>query len=177
MFVFVRNVRPHTGMIVRTKGVMRKGSRVSLYDRLMAKTEMSAPGECWPWIGVRRKGYGRLTFDGKYLSAHRIAWLFKYGFIPRGLKVLHRCDNPGCVNPYHLFLGTQKDNMQDCSRKGRMPFRKGEFGSNHKLTNEQVLSIRKLHTEGKTNKELCGLFGIKKAQMGNIINKKQWVHI
>lgn len=156
---------------------MRKGSSVPLFGRLLAKTIKKADNKCWLWIGVKRGGYGRLTYAGKYVTAHRMWFLFTYGFIPAGLEVLHKCDNPGCVNPKHLFLGTQKDNMIDCSKKGRMPFRKGENGSNHKVSNEQVLSIRRLANSGMPRKRLCEIYGLKRSQIHNIINRKCWKHI
>ena len=79
------------------------------------------PG-CWLWRGaITSTGYGHMKVGEHYEKAHRIAWRFAYGVIPDGLQVCHRCDNPPCVNPDHLFLGTQVDNLRDCYRKGRMP--------------------------------------------------------
>src|SRR5687768_2203335 len=76
---------------------------------------------CWPWQGgCRGKGYGQCFFRGKPHAAHRVSWMLANGDIPNGLYVLHKCDNPPCVNPGHLFLGTQSENMIDCARKGRV---------------------------------------------------------
>lgn len=83
----------------------------------------AGPGaECWEWRGSRLAGgYGVFLVERKQLGAHRYAWIVAQGAIPDGLHVLHTCDNRGCVNPAHLFLGTHRDNMDDCTRKGRRP--------------------------------------------------------
>lgn len=79
---------------------------------------------CWVWTGARNaQGYGRMTAGSRgagYLRAHRVSWELANGPVPKGLWVLHRCDNPPCVNPAHLWLGTRLDNMRDCSAKGRI---------------------------------------------------------
>ena len=83
--------------------------------------ELSDPHVCWEWQGTRNKhGYGTLTYDHRTAKAHRIAYQISFGSIPEGRQVLHYCDNPPCINPEHLFLGTAKDNVHDALRKGRM---------------------------------------------------------
>lgn len=78
------------------------------------------PNECWVWHGTsERNGYGRARYRGKRYSAHRLSWILHHGTIGKGLWVLHKCDNPACVNPHHLLLGTSKDNTDDMTRKGR----------------------------------------------------------
>lgn len=75
---------------------------------------------CWLWTGcIHRQGYGEINVNGKSVLAHRVSWEIHNGAIPPNMKILHHCDIPPCVNPRHLFLGTQKDNMIDCFRKGR----------------------------------------------------------
>ncbi len=75
---------------------------------------------CWKWLSTKNCfGYGRLFSDNKEYKAHRVSWELKFGPIPNGLFVLHKCDNPECTNPDHLFLGTQRENMNDCLNKGR----------------------------------------------------------
>jgi HNH endonuclease len=77
--------------------------------------------ECWEWDGAKSSnGYGVILFNKKYSPTHRVAWKLYCGSIPKGLFVLHRCDNRACVNPEHLFLGTQKDNIRDGIAKGRI---------------------------------------------------------
>ncbi len=76
--------------------------------------------ECWPWLGARMtNGYGKLTYGGWNVSAHRLSYVLAFGPIPEGMCILHKCDNPRCVNPAHLRAGTQLENMQDMHAKGR----------------------------------------------------------
>lgn len=75
---------------------------------------------CWSWVGAKhRHGYGQIRVNKKLLAAHRVSWLLHYGQIPDGMCVLHKCDNPECTNPEHLFIGTMKDNSRDMMAKGR----------------------------------------------------------
>lgn len=107
-------------------------ANISAEDRVRfwAKVCKRNADECWPWqgSGLGREGYGQFTVTSTggasrkqlHLYAHRVAWIVTRGDIPQGVSVLHRCDNPGCVNPDHLFLGSQLDNMRDASQKGRL---------------------------------------------------------
>jgi hypothetical protein len=76
---------------------------------------------CWLWVGTTTRGYGRIRAFGSTQRAHRVSWLIHRGPIPSGIGVCHRCDTPSCVNPDHLFLGDQRDNLRDMVRKGRCP--------------------------------------------------------
>jgi hypothetical protein len=90
----------------------------TLEERFWEKVQTGAG--CWEWLAVRdRRGYGQLGVNGKTRKAHRLSWEINNGPIPDGLFVCHHCDNPGCVRPSHLFLGTHQDNMRDMIEKGR----------------------------------------------------------
>jgi len=138
---------------------------------------------CWLWEGAifKRTGYGQMRMNKKIFLAHRIAWELHRGPIPQGegyhgICVCHRCDNPFCVNPDHLFLGTHTDNMQDKANKGRT--RPGDKGSKchlSSLTEEQVLSIRK--ETGRTYTDIAKDYGVTRTAISSIIRRKQWKHI
>lgn len=136
------------------------------------------PGiDCWLWSGVTvRGGYGRFAFNRSKYRAHRFSWIISNGNIPDELQVLHRCDNPPCVNPAHLFLGTNKDNIADKVAKGRASrwAPRGSDGSNAKLTDNQVLSIR---DDKRIYRLIAADFGITSRQVCSIKLRRQWKHI
>ena len=108
-------------------------------------------GPCQNWTGyVDHRGYGTKRVGPKIFRAHRLAWEATYGPIPKGLYVCHPCDNPSCVNPDHLFVGNQQDNMDDMVSKGRSFKGKGERAGNAKLTNRLVSEIKKRLANGET---------------------------
>lgn len=140
---------------------------------------------CWIWIGNRKtnssgRTYGGFKVKGKMRQAHRVSWEMHRGAIPAGLFVLHSCDNPPCVNPDHLFLGTQKDNALDRDRKGRREAPQGEKNGFAKLTSEKVEAIRREYQRGSS---LFGLkaLGIKycvhSGTIWGIVHRKRWSHI
>src|SRR5437867_3583750 len=113
-----------------------------------------SPIGCWVWLGMKDPGgrgqfpYGIFKIKNHRYKAHRVAWELAKGPIPKGLCVLHKCDNPPCVNPDHLFLGTKGDNFADARAKGRLIALRGEEASMAKLTWKQVREIREKHASG-----------------------------
>lgn len=131
--------------------------------------------ECWNFTGCKSHGYGAINVRGKRQFAHRLAWIYTYGPIPEGMFVCHKCDNPACCNPNHLFLGTQDDNMRDASEKLRCHI--GEKNYNAKLTEEQVKQIVQLANENMTRKELGQRFGVSRQTINSIINGHDWKYL
>lgn len=115
----------------------------SYHDRFWAKVQKTSVDGCWLWMARRDKyGYGVFGISNKTHLAHRVSWMIENGKLPHGKQVLHRCDNPPCVNPLHLFDGDPAVNFADCKAKGRVSFRMGEYGPMAKLTVAKVLDIR-----------------------------------
>ena len=121
-------------------------------------------------IGAGRAGAG-------VLRAHRLAWEFAYGPIPTGAQVLHRCDNPPCCNPSHLFLGTHQDNMADKVAKGRQTGPKGERHPRALITDADVVAIREAHARGATNVALGRQYGIAPNSVSSIVHRVTWGHV
>jgi len=142
------------------------------YSRFFSQVSKS-DGGCWLWTGCKsNRGYGLLTRRRKVFRSHRISYELTYGKIPSGLYVLHTCDVPSCVNPDHLFLGTQKDNMRDMALKGRSTL--GEKNPKAKLTLNQVCEIRELAKSGKNRKEIADSFGVTPMNISSIVSGVSW---
>ncbi len=144
-------------------------------ERFWCKVDKS--GSCWNWTAsLNSKGYGQLMMTGGRPSlAHRIAWELTNGPIDGGVHVLHRCDNPLCVNPDHLFLGNQRDNMTDMVSKDRHA--RGQRRKNAKLTESKVREIRQLHANGQRMVDLVARFGVCHSLISNVIHGKAWKHV
>ena len=132
---------------------------------------------CWLWTAHRDKdGYGAFKLpSGQHVRAHRMAFELDVGMIPEGTFVLHRCDNPPCCNPDHLFIGTSRDNIVDMVTKQRQA--RGEQDGNAKLTVRQVRAIRRGAAAGRTYAELAPRFGVDRSTVGRVVNGDTWVHL
>jgi len=146
----------------------------TLEQRFRAKFDVGLPDECWEWQSARSNGYGLLgNWPKSGIYAHRLAYELEHGPIPAGLFVCHDCDNPPCVNPAHLFLGTQADNLADMATKGRSaigdrngsrthPERvpRGERHPQAKLTSQEAGEIRSLALAGWLQQDIADAYGV-----------------
>jgi len=149
-----------------------------LKERFWSKVNKNTANGCWEWTAsLDRKGYGQITVKkGLLKRTHRVAWELIRGSIPEGQLVCHHCDNKKCVNPDHLFLGTQRDNVQDMDSKGRR-VNTPHYGEQHgmaKLTNAQVKRIKEFLAVGIKRVELAKTFNIGYGTISHIAKGRQW---
>jgi hypothetical protein len=132
---------------------------------------------CWLWTGrLDKNGYGDIRDEERRrIRAHRVSWELHFGPIPAELCVLHKCDNPACVRPDHLFLGTPADNMKDMAQKGRSTF--GERQPKAKLVEADVLEIRALAAQGVSRASIAKQFLIAVSHVARIVNRDVWSRI
>jgi hypothetical protein len=154
----------------------------SIQNRFADKISFDIDTGCWNWTASTRnvRGYGQIKYKDKMQLAHRVSWQIFYGEIPDGIFVCHKCDNPKCVNPTHLFLGTNQDNMNDMKAKGRSKGGSppGELNHQAKLTEENVKKIRTMYkTKQYTQKELASVFGVERTCIGKIVRNQRWITI
>lgn len=143
------------------------------FDRFWSKVEIGHSG-CWEFTGCRNSdGYGTFRF-GKMVKAHRWAYSFWKGEIPEGMLVCHSCDNPACVNPVHLWLGTCADNVADRDAKERRPPPKGEINGRAKLTKADVIAIR---ADARSLDEIATDYGVTTTNIHFIKTGKTWKHV
>lgn len=137
-------------------------------------------GRCWEWTGARHAlGYGRLTVNGQWRTAHRWSFELANGPVPATKFVLHRCDNPACIRPAHLRLGTPRENTQDMHAKGRAA-RVGPAGEQNrhaKLTDPQVISIRERFDRGELIIHLAAEYDLSVSSVSAIVNGRSWTHV
>jgi hypothetical protein len=156
------------------KEILYSSIKPSDIDRFWGRVEVAEDDQCWEWTGQKTvRGYGQFWFKDGNVRAHRFSYLLKYGFIYSDLICMHVCDNPGCVNPSHLKLGTIRDNTQDMIQKNRDKIR-GSKNNCAKLTELEVIEIRNLYLDkSNTVKSIAEKYnfsfgGIKKIVLGEI---------
>jgi len=162
---------------------------VTLAERLERNSQQE--GECRVWVRSRNnQGYGRIKVEGRGVDAHRAAWIARHGYIPQGLCVLHRCDNPPCIRVDHLFIGTRGDNNRDRNDKGRSacgdrngsrlyperrPHTYGELSGMAKLTWDNVAVIREKYASGAMSKRALGrMFGVTRKTIRLVVILETW---
>lgn len=144
-------------------------------QRFEEKYTRKGKNECWEWLtGKDKDGYGKFWMNNKDNRAHQVSYVFYVGET-KGLFVCHTCDNPSCVNPNHLFLGTSQDNMDDKIRKGRDS--KGETNGMAKLTEKQVREIRYRLGLGHKKRHIARDFNVSDFAIHSIHKGKTWVHV
>jgi hypothetical protein len=151
-------------------------------QRFWRKVTPGGPNDCWNWNAyINKWGYGCLFMDGKPRLAHRIAYFITNGPFLNALKVCHSCDNPKCCNPAHLWVGTDADNVADRDAKGRLVNGKKYYGETHihaKLTDQQVIEIRKLYGFGFLfHKDLAELYKVSRGTIQRIVVGTRWKHL
>lgn len=169
-------ITPHF-VKLRTDLVTQKES-----ERFHNNVDIDLIGGCWIWTGgkslSRRVGknayYGYVNFFGKLMSAHRASWILHYGEIPDEMCVCHKCDNPICCNPEHLFLGTDKENIADKISKGRQNLPRGESHHGAILKEQNVVKIKDMLLKGKKSSELAKQFGVSENCIYNIKYGRTW---
>lgn len=145
-----------------------------LKDRFMEKIFRSESG-CWEWRASRNKrGYGRILIAKRVHLAHRVSFELFRAPIPEGMSVCHRCDNPSCVNPEHLFVGTHKENMADCRRKGRA---RAPLGSENHVSKLSPDLVRYIRSSSKSNCELSREIGVSDVAIRSARIGKSWAWV
>lgn len=147
-----------------------------IHKRFWSKVNKTTNDQCWVWnAGCNPNGYGNFWVNGKTVTASCYAYTLTYGSIPNHKHVLHKCDNPPCCNPEHLFLGTSKDNAIDRENKHRCNRDKGDDHTNSKLNWNAVNTIRAKHNSGELSQtELACMFNVSIQLINKIVHNKMW---
>jgi len=166
------NTRNKAGVQTKIGGITEE-DKARFWDKVSVRKD-----ECWLWqASVLSNGYGRFKFREKTVLAHRFSWCLKFGSIPDGKFVLHKCDIRRCVNPAHLFIGTNQDNMTDRDNKGRCHHPTGETHPGSKLKEFEVLEIRRMIDQGLTHRSIAALFSVAHQTITSINTRRSWSHI
>lgn len=147
-------------------------------DRFLGKVNKDTESGCWSFTGaIERSGYGRFKLNGKMILAHRLSYELHNGPITEGMVVMHSCDNRKCVNPLHLSVGTQLDNVQDMIKKNRDNKAKGSAAGQAKLTENQVIEIKQKLNLGQKQIDIAKEYGVIHQTISFIKNELTWKHV
>lgn len=148
------------------------------WKRFLNRILLANKRSCWEWQGARTDdGYGVFPVQGIVILAHRLAFILHYKRDPGKLLVLHECDNPACVNPRHLFVGTSEDNNEDRHKKGRSKGAKGESNIHAKLTEKKVREIKRKLARGIQKRQLARRYKVSQSTIGKIEHGRIWKHV
>lgn len=164
---------------------MRIYTKIPIEERFWKKVIKKTTFECWEWNAAKNpNGYGLIGLGSKkdgLIKAHRASWIIKFGNIPNNMCVLHKCDNPKCVNPEHLFLGNQLDNVCDCISKKRHsqpPVRFGEKNNKSKLSKADVIEIKKIFNSSNiSQRKFAKKYNVSHGTIGAILRNKTWKEV
>lgn len=149
--------------------------------RFWARVDRRGPDECWLWLAAKDPcGYGEIGINRRVERAHRVSYALSTNTQPAKLKVCHNCpggDNPSCVNPRHLWLGTDADNMRDRGAKGRTNKPKGQANSKAKLTDDDIPVIRRKRKDGRTIRSLATEYRLNVEAISRLLSRKTWSHV
>lgn len=163
---------------MRSRGLKQSDIHPGRIPIFWSRVAVAAPDECWLWKGTVRNAakYGQIGVNAGYYGAHVVSYVLSHGDVPPGQCVLHTCDNPPCVNPKHLWLGTKGDNNSDRRNKGREGNRVGERNGRAVLNATKVQEIRQL---GKTENyaRIAERFGVCTVTVAKICQRKLWAHV
>jgi HNH endonuclease len=148
-------------------------------ERFWNKVNKNTLSGCWEWSGsLKCGGYGLFRVKGRLYKAHRFSWILNVGSIPKGKLVCHKCDNPKCVNPAHLFLGTHTDNARDRENKNRRPIFRGEAHPNSSLSDCQAVAIVEKYKTGRYScRALAKEYDVASSTIHRLITKQTWRHL
>lgn len=152
-----------------------KGTLASNYWKNVVKGV--GEDDCWSWSGHSHKGYGRVCIDYKYKQAHRVSWELHFGPIPEGMLVCHKCDNPPCTNPKHLFIGSHLDNNDDKISKGRSAPQHGENNPSAKANAALIIKIFEMKKSGMRNCDISREVGLGQVVVCQILKRDRWKHV
>lgn len=160
-----------------------KTTQENMNQRFWSKVSKAGPDDCWPWNGANTssdsthgRGHGRIRYMGKLLMAHHMSWMIAGNVLPENKYLLHTCDNPRCVNPNHLYVGTIQDNTDDMRQRGREKYASiGEDNPSAKITETIVIQILSLYwIDGYSQQAIADHIGIDQTTISRIIRRDTW---